>query len=150
MNGVQQLLQVVGGVGRVRNAVHRFLDALGAAARRHIPEAPDASHRTAVQPQRNRIPLEHAPVLEREDIETVRLRLGIPLLNPIHEQVWIRELVLHVRDQTPAARGIVVGGDELGRQVPHLLEVAVVRNDFPDQIDHQDPVGGRFERRLKD
>ena len=150
MNRAQQLLQVLGRVRRVRDAVHGFLDAFGATSRRHVAEAPHAPHGAAVQTQRNRVPLENSPVLEVQHVEAVGLRLGVALLNAVHKELRIHELVLDVLDQPPPAAEVVVSGNQRRLQLPDFLEAAVVGDDLAIQIDDQDPVGGGFECGLQD
>jgi len=137
-------------MGRVGDAIHRFLDAFGAASRRHVTKTPDPAHGAAVQSQRNRIPLDHPAVFEVENVEAVGLRFGVPLLNAIDEKLRIDELRLHVLDQVAASRRVAVGGDHRRRQVPDLLKAAVVGDDLPIQIDDQHSIRRGLERGLQD
>jgi len=145
----QQLLEGVGRVRGVGDAVHRVLHALGPASRRDVAKAPDAADRATLEAERNRVALQHAPVRESQDVEAVGLGFGVPFLNPIHEQLRIDELVADMFDETPAPARVVVGGDQRRRQAPHLFEVTIVRYDVAVEIDHEDAVGGRFEDGLE-
>src|SRR5579859_282869 len=103
----------------------------------------------AVDPQRNRVTLENPAVLEREHVEAVRLRLGVALLDAVDKGLGIDQLALHVLDQTPPPRGIVVLGDKCRGKLPDLLESAIVRDDLAVEIDDEDAVCRGLQRRLE-
>ena len=99
----------------------------------------------AVHPQGEGVALQDPAVLEVEDVETVRFRVGVALSDARYEGVRIGELVLDVRDE---GRGIA-GGDLLGGEPPHFLKAAIMRNDPAFVVDDQDPIRRRFERGLQ-
>src|SRR5207253_7687578 len=51
--------------------------------------------------------------------------------------------------QALPAGGVIVRGDQRRRQTPHLLEAAIVGDDLPVEIDHENAVRRRFEGRLE-
>ena len=149
VNRAQQLQEVVRSMRRMGNAVHRFLHAFGAAPSRHVTETPHATDRAALQPQRYGVALEHPAVFEVQHVEAVGLGLGVAFLNPVHEVLRIQQLILDMLDQPAAAGGVVIGGNQRGRQAPHFLEAPVVRHDIPIEIYDQNAVRRRFEGGLE-
>src|SRR5439155_1495828 len=69
----EQVVQVAGGVGRLRDLVGGELDLLGAPAVGDVPEHPDATGGLAGDPLGLRVALVDPAVLEQEDVEARRL-----------------------------------------------------------------------------
>ena len=145
VDGAQQFLEVVRRVGRVRYAIHRLLHAFRPAACGDVAEAPDAAHGVRIDPQRNRIALEDPAVLERQDVGAFGVRRGVQLANLLDKLLRVDELLLHMPNQL----AVVLRGDQVGRDAPHLFEAAIVRYHATIQIDNQDAVRRGFERRLE-
>ncbi len=128
--------------GRFGDPVERGLDALGANAGADVAEAPHPPDDPALDVLRLRVALEDAAVLEGQHIEALRVRIGVELLHLLDEAVGIAQLREHVRD----GQRVVARVEDLPREAPLPGELAVVGEDLAAVIDHQDAVGGGFQR----
>ena len=116
---------------------------LEAAVLGDVAEAPHAADDLAVDALRQRVALEDAPVLELEDVVTVRLGLVVQALDLGRRTRGIAELLEHERERA----AVVARLEHFGGMLPHLGEAAVPARDAAGAVDHEDAVGGRLERR---
>ena len=108
-----------------------------------VAEAPHAPDDFAVDPLRQRIAFEHAPVLELERVVAVRIGLVVELLDLGDERLGIAELFEHERERL----AVVACAQDAVRDAPHLGEAGVEAGDATVAVDNEDPVGGRLEGR---
>ncbi len=106
-----------------------------------IAETPHSTDHVAGYVLRFRESLEHTTVDELERVVALRVGPGVQILNTGHEYSRVHELIGHEVDQ-PA---IVSGGDEVGRQSPHLGELAIEARDGSIGTDNEKPVAGRLQ-----
>ena len=116
--------------------------ALGRLALRHVAEAPHAAGAAAVHALRHRVALEHAPVVELQLVEALRLGRRIELVHLAKERLGVAQLPHHVRQRTFVVARL---GDVLG-DAPQLDEAAVEQRDVAHPVGGEDPVGGGLER----
>ena len=111
-----------------------------------VAEAPHPPDDFAVDALRERIAFEDAPVLELEQVVTLRFGVRVELLHLGDERSGVAELIEHERERVV----VVARLEGLRREAPHLDEAAVETGDVADLIDDEDAVGRRLERRRED
>ena len=118
---------------------------LGNLGRGHIAEAPHASDHLVRDFLRAGIAFKSPAVAEFQDVVAFRRGIGVEGLDLLDELGRIPQLV-----QDEGHDGLVVpGGQHLPRDAPHGDELIVDAGDLALAADHQDAVGGGFERRAQ-
>jgi hypothetical protein len=115
---------------------------VGAPARADVAEAPHAPDRLALEPLRQRVALERAPVLELEDVAALARGVRLQLAHARLEPLGVHQLIHHVAQQRPGVALL----RQLGGDPPDLEEAVVARGHLAGAVDHQQPVGGGLER----
>ena len=95
------------------------------------------------QPLRHRIPLEHAPVLETEDVVHLAFVVAGQLHHRGDERIGVHELIADAVTQLANVRA----GTDLRREAPHREKTLIEGRHLPAPIADQDAVGRRLERR---
>ena len=107
---------------------------------RDVPEAPDAPDLDAIDDLDRGIALDHAAVLELQDIEAFLWRFRIDGTNARDEPVGVLEL----RGARPDQLLVVPALHERRRQPPHIDVLLVVVAERA-AIGHQNAIGGRLQ-----
>ena len=115
---------------------------LGLFPRADIAEAPDPAERFPIDQHGARGSLEDPAVLEVENVETFLERMIVKMAHLREKLIRRSELGHDIFDR----KVVVIGRQNIGRDVPHLHERLVVRKDLPVQSDGQDAVEGRIKR----
>jgi hypothetical protein len=118
---------------------------LQAAALGDVAEAEHPPDDRAVHPLRLRVPLDDAPVGEVQHVRDRRVRRRIPGADVLQERLGVDQLPRHAAEHLPR----VAARRELGREIPHLEQLAVVAGHAAGLVDDEDRVGGRLERGLE-
>jgi len=116
---------------------------LRAAPLRHVAEAPHPAGHLPALALRLRVPLEDAPVLELQHVEALGLGRVVELVDLVEEPLRIGELVEHGGD----GRLVVTLRHHRVGDPPQVHELAVVADDAPVAVHHQDAVRRRVEDR---
>ena len=118
---------------------------LGAATRGDVAEAPNPADGNFVDALGLRVPLECTAVFELEDIVARFVGMPIKLDDLRHELVRINQL-LQRRVDRPL---IVAAREDLRRNLPHVSHFLVETQNLAFEIDHQNAVGRRLQRRTQ-
>ena len=115
---------------------HRFAD---------VPEAGDASDNLRVDAMRRDVPLVDAPVLEAHDVHHFGRGIAPDGVRLQQHPFEILELRAHGFDEAVDASTFEV----VGCQAEHLQVLTVVQDDVAVEVDHENAIVRRFERRLE-
>ena len=135
-------------VGEVRERVVERLVRqrdLQADALRDVAHAPHPTHDLSVDPLRHVAALEGSSVVELDDVLAAAVRMFGDILDPAHELGRVLHLWQNDRQDLLTCQRRREGG----RQAEQLPEPLVEVRDEAARVDHQDPVGGRIERRVE-
>ena len=118
----------------------------GSATRRHVAEAPHSPYRDVVDALRLRVTLERAPIFEFEHVVAGFLGMTIELDDLGQELIRIKKLVERRVDGSL----IVAARENVGWDLPHVRHLLVEAEDLAVEIDDEDAIGGRFQRRTQE
>jgi hypothetical protein len=111
-----------------------------------VTKAPDSAHRLAVDQLRQRMPLEHAAVLESKDVEGLLFGRRVQIADRLEESFRVIELIRNEGQQ----RGIVAALPQRRWYTPQRQKSLVAGGDVALPIDDQDSIGRGIERGLEE